>query len=68
MVVIFLSSKDSEETRPMYSPSNNIEVIMGAETDKIIKDLFVSLLQRYQKSLEESARGSEFVFDNVDSL
>ena len=68
MEISFLSSKDSEETRPMYSPSNNIEVIMGAETDKIIEDLFVSLLQRYQKGLEESTRGSEFVFDNADSF
>ena len=41
---------------------------MGTETDKIVKDLFDSFLQRYQKGLEESMRESEFVFDNVDSL
>ena len=41
---------------------------MDSETDKIIEDLFDSLLQRYQKGLEESMRGSKFVFDNVDSL
>ena len=52
----------------MYSPSDNIELIMGIETDKIIEDLFDCFLQRYQKGLEESMRGSEFVFDNVDSL
>ena len=66
MAINFFSSKDSEETRTMYSPSDNIEVMMGSETDKIIVDL--SDLQRYQKALEESMRGSEFVFDNVDSL
>ena len=52
----------------MYSPSDNIEVIMGIETDKIMKDLFDSFSQRYQKGLEESLRESEFVFDNADLL
>ena len=52
----------------MYSPSDNIEVIIGIETDKIMEDFFYSFLQRYQKGLEESMIGSEFVFDNVDSL
>ena len=49
----------------MYSKSKNIEVMMGNETDEIIEDLFDSLLQRYQKNLYESMRGSEFVFDCV---
>ena len=68
MIINYFSSKDSEETRTMYSPSDNIEVIIGIETDKIIEDLFDSFLQTYQKGLEESMRGSNFVFDNVDSL
>ena len=52
----------------MYSKSDNIEVMMGNETDKIIEDLFDSFLQRHKKNLEESMRESEFVFDSVDSL
>ena len=68
MAINFFSSKDSEETRTMYNPSDNIEVIIGVETDKIIEDLFDSFLQQYQKGLEESMRRSEFAFDNVDSL
>ena len=43
-------------------------IIMGSETDEIIKELFESLLYRYQDGLEESLRGSEFAFDNVNSL
>ena len=68
MAINFFSSKDSKETCTMYSPSYNIELVIGIETDKIIEDLFDSFLQRYQKGLEESTGGSEFVFDNVDSL
>ena len=64
MKINFSSSKGSKETRTMYSPSDNIEVIIGIKTslkhDKIIEDLFDSFLQRYQKGLEESMRGSEF--------
>ena len=59
-----MSSKDSEETRTMHTKSHNIEIMMGNETD----ELFDSLLQNYQKDLEESMRGSEFVFNNVDLL
>ena len=41
---------------------------MGSETDDIIKELFKSLLQKYQKGLKESMRGSEFIFDSVNLL
>ena len=60
------SKKDSDETRTMYSKSDNTEIMMGSQRDKIIEKIFESLLQRYQKNLEESMRGSEFVFDSVN--
>ena len=43
-------------------------VMMGSETDEIIEELFRSFLQKYQEGLEESMRGSEFIFDSVDAL
>ena len=42
--------------------------MMGNETDKIIKKLFDSLLQKYQEGLEESMRGTEFIRDSNDLL
>ena len=36
--------------------------------NEIIDELFKSLLQNYEKGLEESMRGSNFVFDSVDLL
>ena len=68
MVINFSSSKDSEENRIMYNPTNNIEVMIVMDTDKTTEDLFDYFLQRYQKGLEESMRGSKFDFDNVDSF
>ena len=52
----------------MGTKNDNIEIMMGSETDEIIEELFKSLLQRYQEGLEESMKGSEFIFDSVDLL
>ena len=43
-------------------------LLIGGDTNEIIKNIFNSLLQRYQKGLEESMRGNDFVFDYVQSL
>ena len=51
----------------MYSPSGDIEIMVGSETDEIIEKHFKSLLKRYQEGLEESIKGSEFVFDSLSS-
>ena len=54
MAINFLSSKkDFDETRTMHTKSNNVEIMMGGETDEIIEKLFESLLKRYQEGLEE---------------
>ena len=56
MEINFISSKDSNETRTMHTKSINIEIMIGNETDEIIKELFDSLLQRYQEGLEKSMK------------
>ena len=58
MVINFISSKDSDQIRTMHTKNNNIEIMMGSETDDIIKGLFESVLQRYQEELEEKMRGT----------
>ena len=69
MAINFIFSKpDSDETRTMRTKSNNVETMMGSETDEIIEELSEFLLERYQEGLEESMRGSEFIFDSVDAL
>ena len=68
MSINFISSKDFDKTRTMQAKSNNVEIMIGNETDEIIKKLYKSNLQRHQEGLEESMRGSEFIFDSVDAL
>ena len=46
MAITFISSKDSDEARTMHTKSNNVEIMAGSETDKIIKEHFKSILQR----------------------
>ena len=52
----------------MRTKSDDVEIMMGSETDEINEELFKSLLQRYEDGLEESMRGKEFIFDRVDAL
>ena len=52
----------------MHTRSVNEEFTKGSDTDEIIKELFKSLLQRYQENLQEKMRGSDFVFDGVNFL
>ena len=59
MAVNFISSEDSDETRTMHAKSGNIEILIGNEINESIEQLFNSLLQRYQKGLEEKIRGSD---------
>ena len=68
MAINSVSSTDSDETRSMHTKNNNVEIMMGSETDEIIEDLFESVLQIYQEGLEESMRGSEFAYDSIDAL
>ena len=60
----FISSIDKDEERGMHSKSGNIEIMINDETDKVIKELFDSIKNRYINNLG-SMKGSEFVFDYV---
>ena len=70
MKINFVSSKDdSDEISAMHTKIDNVHILIGSKTDEIIKELFESLLQKYQKDLEELMRGeSDFVIDSVDLL
>ena len=48
-----ISRNQFYETCIMHAKSNNTETKIGSDTDEVIENLFRSLLQRYQESLEE---------------
>ena len=46
MAINFISFKDSDKTRIMHRKSDNIEIMMGRETDEIIEEFFESLFEK----------------------
>ena len=52
----------------MHTRSDDGEFMNGSDTDEIIKGLFESFLQKYEKNLQEKMKGSEFEFDGVGFL
>ena len=52
----------------MYTRSDNVEIMFGDVNDNIIEQLIESLLQKYEGSLQNKMRGSEFEFDGVNFL
>ena len=61
------SKLDSNQKRLAHSKNNNLAFMINDGADKVVKELFDSLKNRYQNNLE-SMKGSEFVFDYIHLL
>ena len=59
---------DSDKTRIVHTKSDNTEIMIGSDTNDVIKELFKSFLQRYQEGLQEKMRGSDFAFEGVNLM
>ena len=68
MKINFVSVLDSTQFHEMHTKSNNIEIMIGNETNVIITELFNSLFKKYQEGLETKMKGSSFTFYSVDLL
>ena len=63
----FISLKPGlDETRVMYTRSDNEEFMGRDDTNEIIKLLFESFLQRFEENLPNKMRGSEFELDGIN--
>ena len=56
MRINFISSLDTGEFRIMHSKSNNVENMIGIETDDIINELFESLLKKKSRIRNKNGR------------
>ena len=72
MKVKFMSSKHNDDKQLMQTKNDNIETMISNEADEIINKLLESLLTKYQledlEGLEESMKGSDFVFDSINEI
>ena len=59
---------NGKKTGIMHTKSDNIEITIGDDNDDIIEQLFRSSLQKYEESLQNKMRGSDFEFDGVNFL
>ena len=65
MLVNFVSSNDTGETRTIFVWSDNEEIRLGNKTDDIFKGLINSFLNNYQNEEIILRNGSNFVFESV---
>ena len=52
----------------MHSTSNNIKFTSYNDANEVVDELFESLRSRYQRNLETSIRGTDFIFDSVQFM
>ena len=65
----FISVRDFEDTRTIYSASKPVEIFMGSKTENITDTLFNTILNKIQQAIETSnERGSGFTRDSVGLL
>ena len=54
MAINLMSFKDTNGTRPTRAKSDDIKIIISNKTNEMVEGFFNSLLQKFQKGLEES--------------
>ena len=65
----FISVKDFEDSRTIYSASKTVDIFMGSDTENIIDKLFNTISNRIQEAVETSnKRGSGFTQESVGLL
>ena len=52
----------------MHSKSDNVEIMIYDKADEVIQELFELLISGYQIGLENSMKGSDFIFDCINLL
>ena len=65
----FISVKDFEDTRTLYSARKPVEIFMSSNTENVTDTLFNTISNRIQQAMETSnERGSGFTHDSVGLL
>ena len=50
MSINFISCKDSDETSTMHTNSDNIEIMLGSETDELLKNFLNLFCKSFKKN------------------
>ena len=66
MKIIFIPISNYNNKRSLYVKTKNVEIMMGSDTDEIVKELFESILQKYEELIEHSSKNSGFALESVE--
>ena len=68
IAINFISSKDVEKECVLHSRRNNIKFTSYNDAIEVVDELFESLHSRYQRNLETSMKGRDFISDSVQLM
>ena len=66
LILLFISSNDTDGEWEMYLKSEKDTVITNSNTNDLLKVIVGSLLTEYKKKIFKKMRGSGFIFDRED--
>ena len=56
MKIILIPIHDYNDKIPLHVKTKNVEIMMGSDADKIVKELFESIIQKYEELIEYSKK------------
>ena len=59
MRIIFIFFIDRNKTQLMHTKSDNVEIMIGIDTNEAINELINSFMKRYQEGLEKKNEGKQ---------
>ena len=68
MKIIFTPIKDFNDKIALYIKTKNVEIMMGIDTNEIVKELFESVIQKYQELMEYSTNNSGLVLEGAELM
>ena len=68
MRMIFVSFTDANETRYLYTKSDNVTIMSGIKTEDVINERFNTFRRRYQEGSETKMKGSSYILERIDLL
>ena len=67
MQITFISYTDANQVELMHSKSDNVKTMRDVDANDTINELISTFLQRYQEALETKMKGSNFIFNHINS-
>ena len=68
MKIIFTPIEDFNGKRALYVKTKNVEIMMGSDTNEIVKELFESIIQKQQELMEYSTKNSGLILEGVELM